>query len=67
VTEVRCATESVSCVGLARCQHSAAAHLLLSAQWLCLLHSNSANTKGFIYVATTTQQHNGYSKQMHVV
>jgi len=38
------------------------------AQWLCLLlHSNSANTKCFIYVvATTTQQHNGYSRELYV-
>ena len=57
-------------VGLPRCQHSAAANLFdspavstvqqhtccTSAQWLCLLlHSNSVNTKCFIYVVTTAQ------------
>jgi len=31
-----------------------------------LLHSNSVNTNCFIYVATTTHQHSGYSRKLNV-
>ena len=37
------------------------------AHGICLLlQSNSANTKYFIYVTTTTQQHDGYNRQINV-